>query len=206
MKLAKERVIFDNYNPWETFPDKELREMAIECGWVEDEEEITDTILEQWRDEEMEEWWNTEKEGLLDYFRSETVGFFGEVGLWHGVYKAGKIGDFYNLFCKAIEDCWYWRFYDVNGHLYLTCSHHDGTNCFEIKVVTKQGRQYLDNWLYNWNDKRTEQYVHNQIFNRYSKLPRFAQKVYGCKARETEEVDKGGLIDRLNNGAKSNYC
>ena len=205
MKLPKKRIIFDNYASWETYPDKELKEMAIECGWIDEDEEITDEMLWQWRDEEMEDWWETEKQGLIDYFGSETVGFFGEIGRWNGVYKAGQIGDFYDLFCKAVKDCAYWKFYDENGHLYLTCSHHDGTNCFEIKVLTKKGREYLNNWLYSFSDRK-EEYVHDQIFKRYSKLPRFAEKVYGCKARETEEVEKAGIIDRLANRARSNYC
>ena len=205
MKLPKERIIFSNYNPYETYPDDVLKEMALECEWVDKGDEITEGMLMQWRDEEMESDWEYEKENLIEYFGSETVGFFGDVGLWHGTYKAGQIGDFYDLFCKAITDCWYWKFYDVDGHLYLTCSHHDGTNHFEIKQLTKKGREYLNNWLYG-DDGRTEMHVHTQIFKKYSKLPRFAQNVYGCKARETEEVDKGGIIDRLNNEARSNYC
>ena len=28
--------------------------------------------------------------------------------------------------------------YDVNGHLYLNASHHDGTNRFEIKRLTER--------------------------------------------------------------------
>ena len=205
MKLPKERIIFSNYDPWEIYSDEDLKEIALECEWIDEGDEITQGMLEQWRNEEMDDWWENEKANLIDYFGSETVGFFGDVGLWHGIYKAGQIGDFYDLFCKAITDCWYWKFYDVDGHLYLTCSHHDGTNHFEIKQLTKKGREYLNNWLYG-DDGRTEMHVHTQIFKKYSKLPRFAQNVYGCKARETEEVDKGGIIDRLNNEARSNYC
>lgn len=206
MKMPKERIIYDNYNPWETYTDEVLKEMAMDCGWVDSEDEITDAKLEQWRYEEMETDWENEKEMLVDYFKDKIVGFFGEIGRWDGTYKAGNIGEFMDLFYKAMTDCDYFKFYDINGHLYLTCSHHDGTNCFEIKEVTRKGYQYLNRWEYSWDDKRTEEYIHNQIFNRYSKLPRFAQKVFGCKARETEEVTKGGLIDRLNNEARSNYC
>ena len=206
MRMPKERIIFDNYNPWDAYPDETLKEIALECGWVDSEDEITERDLCEWRDEQMENDWDIEREGLIQYFGNKIVGFFGDVGRWHGVYKGGKIGEFIDLFEKAIADCYYFRIYDVNGHMYLTCSHHDGTNCFEIKEVTRKGYQYLDNWEYSWDDKRTEQYVYTQIFNKYSRLPRFAQNVYGCKAREMEEVDKGGIIDRLNNRARSNYC
>lgn len=178
-KVAKERVIYDNYNPWETYPDDILREMALECGWVDSKDEIIDEDLWRWRDEEMELDWENEKEMLTGYFDDKEVIFIGAVGLWHGTYEAKEKGDFWQLFDKAMKDCDYFRIYDTNGHLHLTCSHHDGTNHFEIKVVTKKG---------------------------YTVLPRYAQKVFGCKAREYEPITKGRLIDLINNEAKSFYC
>lgn len=207
MKIAKARTIYDNYDLWEKYPDEDLKEMAVECGWIDEEEkdEITDNQLMDWRYQEDETDWECEKENLTSFFKGKTVGFFGDVGLWHGVYKAGKVGEFWKLFYDAIKDCDYIRIYDENGHLYLTCSHHDGTNHFEIKEVSNKGTEYLERWEYNWGDKRSERDVHTQIFKRYSKLPRFAEKVFGCKAREYEESTKGKLIDKLNNVAWSRY-
>lgn len=177
-KIAKERIIYDNYDPWGTYSDEDIKEMALECEWVDDIEEITDSMIEQWRYEEMETDWENEREMLSKYFDGKEVEFIGAVGLWHGTYKAKERGEFWKLFDKAMTDCDYFRIYDENGHLYLTCSHHDGTNHFEIKVVTEKG---------------------------YTILPRFAEKVYGCKAREYEPITKGGLIDKLNNQASSRY-
>lgn len=204
-KIAKERIIYDNYNLETMYPDDELKSEARECGWVDEDEEITNDMLWNWRYEESQADWECAFEELKKFFESETVGFFGSVGRWDGIYKAGKIGDFEQLFWRAIEDCDYFKFYDENGHLYLTCSHHDGTCHFEIKILTDKGREYLENWEDDWNDKRKEEYVHDQIFKRYSKLPRFAEKVYGCKAREYEPITKGRLIEMLNNQAKSRY-
>lgn len=206
-KVAKERTIYDNYDLEKIFPDNVLIETAKECDWVDEDEKITEEMLWKWRYEESQIDWEIEFERLKDFFQGKTVGFFGEVGLWHGTYKAGKIGDFEQLFWRVIEDCDYFKFYDENGHLYLTCSHHDGTNHFEIKELTKKGREYLSNFedWYFVNDKRTEEYVHDQIYKRYSKLPRFAEKVYGCKPKEYEPVTKGRLIDILNNQANSRY-
>ena len=205
-KIAKERVIYDNYDLWEKYPDETIDMIARECEWVDEDEEITDKMRMEWRYHEDEVDWDIAWDELTTFFKGKTVGFFGSLGLWNGVYRAGKIGDFEKLFFKAIEDCDYIKIYDENGHLYLTCSHHDGTNCFEIKVVGDKGEEYLENWEYSWDDKRTKEYIHNQIHKRYSVLPRFAEKVYGCKAREYEPITKGRLIDELNNGARSNYC
>lgn len=206
-KVAKERTIYDNYDLERIYPDKELIAIARECEWVDEDEEITDDMLWRWRYDESQIDWESEFDELKKFFQGKTVGFFGEVGLWHGTYKAGKIGDFEQLFWRAIEDCDYFKFYDENGHLYFTCTHHDGTNHFEIKELTKKGREYLSNFedWYFVNDKRTEEYVHDQIYKRYSKLPRFAEKVYGCPAREYEPITKGKLIDMLNNQANSRY-
>lgn len=203
-KIAKERTIYDNYNPWDTYTDEVLKEMALECGWVESESEITDEMLYEWRYEEMEIDWEVAKESLIDYFGSETVIFFGDVGLWHGTYKCGDIGEFWDLFYKATEDCDYWKFYDINGHLYLTCSHHDGTNHFEIKILNDDAEDYYDRWSYG-TDNRKEYEVITQIYKRFSKIPRYMQSVYGCKAREYEPITKGKLIDKLNNQASSRY-
>ena len=149
--------------------------------------------------------WDAEKEMLEDFFKGKTVGFFGEIGLWHGTYKCGNIGDFWKLYYEAVRDCDYIKIYDENGHLYLTCSHHDGTNHFEIKVLNDDAEDYYDRWSYG-NDNRKEYEVITQIYKRYSKIPRFMEKVYGCKAREYELITKGRLIDKLNNEARSNYA
>ena len=204
-KMVKERIIYDNYDLSEMYPDEDLKEQALECGWVDDEEEITDNMLWKWRYEEDEIDWDAAKTELKNFFDGKTVGFFGAVGLWHGTYKAGKVGEFWKLFYEAIKDCPYFKITDENGRMYLTCSHHDGTNHFEIREVTDKGYEYLDRWEYNWSDKRSEAEVHNQIYKRYSKNPNFAHKVYGVKVREYEPMTKQTIIRQLNNEAKSFY-
>lgn len=208
MRVASERVIYDNYDLWNKYPDDELKEMAIDCGWINEDEidEISDYRMTDWRYALDADDWDIVKEELTKFFENKKVGFFGEVGRWNGVYKAGKIGEFWDLFDTAITDCHYIRLYDENGHLYLTCSHHDGTCHFEIKEITEKGSEYLENWEYDWNDNRSEQYVHNQIFKRYSHVPNYAHKCYGAKVREYKPMDKASIIDKLNNQARSFYC
>lgn len=184
-KIPKERIVFDNYDLDKYFPDEDYEAQV----------------------EEAQSWWELEKETLEEFFAdADAIGFFGECGMWHGVYKAGRIGDdFMKLFYEAIKDCDYWKIYDENGHMYLTCSHHDGSSHYEIKIVTEKGSDYYDRWNYNWDDKRNEQYVHGQIFKRYSRIPRFAQKQFGCPAREYEKPSRERYVDMLNNQARSFY-
>ena len=204
-KIEKERIIYDNYSLTKNYPDEDIDEMLIENGVVESVDEITDDMRWQWRYREDEDDWECEKERLNEHFEGKTVGFFGEVGRWNGVYKAGEIGEFWQLFNKAITDCDYIRIYDKNGHMHLTCSHHDGTCHFELKEVTDAGVEYENRYNENWNDKRKEYEVITQIFKRYSKLPRFAEKVYGCKPREYEPMTKETILRKLGNEAKSFY-
>lgn len=206
MKLIpKKRIIYSNYDLWEVYPDDLLKQIALECGWVEDESEITENDLINWRYEESETDWECVYDGLKRFFADKTVGFFGQVGLWHGVYNAGKVGDFEDLFCKATTDCDYVEFYDENGHLFLTCSHHDGTHHFEIKIVTDKGTDYLDRWEDNENDKRTEEQVNDQIFKRFSKVPNYCHKEYGSKKKEYEPQSKERFKEILQDKATSNY-
>lgn len=201
-RVPKERIIYNNYDVNSLY--EEAKDYLIEEGNENPtESEIWDEYYLQ-----IQITWDDEKERLTEFFNNiDNIAFFGEVGRWDEIYKAGKIGsDFWKLFSEATRDCDYWKIWDENGHMYLTCSHHDGSCHFEIKEVTDKGREYLDNWEDNWNDKRSEAYVHNKIYERYSRTPRFAEKIYGCKRFEYEPVSKEVLIKQLANQAKSFYC
>lgn len=205
-RIPKERTIYNNYALWENYPDEEIKEILTENGCEEDEISDEDIWKERYFLDEID--WEEAKAELEKFFLNGNKWMiFGEVGRWDGIYKTGTMFDtFDEFFYEATKDCDYIHFYDENGHLYLTCSHHDGTCHYEIKEVTEKGIQYLENWEYNWDDKRSEEYVHTQIFNKYSRLPRFAEKTYGCKRFEYEPITKRGLIDKLNNQARSFYC
>lgn len=208
-RIPKPRTIYNNYSLWEEYPDKDVKEMLLEDETYETEDDISDDAI--WKERYFLDSldWDDAKYELENFFISNGNKWmlFGEVGRWNGVFKAGTLFEtFEDFFYKATKDCDYIHFYDENGHLYLTCSHHDGTCHYEIKEVTDKGIEYLANWEDNWNDKRTEEYVHTQIFNRYSKLPRFAEKIYGYPKVEYEPITNDALIDKLNNQTKSFYC
>ena len=181
-------TIYSNYNLF----DEEMRAAAVENILENSIEDITeDDITEQEIIDELysldEMWYEdamTEIKGFFDPMKNYIL--FGSVGRWNGNFRGGEVfsgENFEKVYREAITDCDYIEWTDDNGHLYLKCSHHDGTNHFEIREVTERGEEYFDRWNYNWSDKRSEEYVHNQIINKYSRLPRFAEKVYGIKAK-----------------------
>lgn len=205
-RFPKERTIYSNYDLWEKYPDEEIIKMLIENGT--DKEDITDNmIMEERYFYDSIDWEDTEAQ-LKDFFNNGNKWILvGSVGRWDGVYDAGTVFEtFDDFFYKATSDCDYIHFYDENGHMYLRCSHHDGTCHYEIRQITEQGIKFLERWEDNWDDERSEQYIHTQIMKRYSRLPQFARKIYGCKRFEYEPISKATIVDRLNKQANSFYC
>lgn len=127
MKIAKERIIFDNYNG--NYED-----------WMEEQEDYDLTMS-----------------AICKFFDGKKVCFFGKVGLWHGVYNGTDVGNFMDLFYKATENCGYVKIYDVNGHFHISCYHHDGSNHFEVKEVTDSGLDYLTRWEYGFDNRQDYQ-------------------------------------------------
>ena len=174
-------IIYNNYDLWEDYA-----------------EDCKDFLLEEYPDEEINDnalWeeiyfqdnlnWEEEHERLKEFFNGH--GYFlltGTVGRWNGTRAAGYVfNDFDDMFYKAVKDCNYIKLWDENGHFYIECSHHDGTNLFEIKRINEKAYNFIDNWAHNWDDDRTEKQIHNIVWNSnfLSSLPHYARTVYGVK-------------------------
>ena len=198
MKIAKERLIYSNYDS--NFTDEDLKETAYINEWITEGEEPTDDQLYSWRILAEEDYWADESVNLTEFFKGKTIMIFGSVGRWNGVSRGYDFGDFWRMFYDFTKDCDYWKIYDENGHFHIVCSHHDGTNHFEIRELNENGEHYL-----KCCDQDYRSPSFKSLMNKYTRLPRFAEKVFGCKAREYEESTKEKLINKLNNNARSNY-
>lgn len=199
-RIAKERIIFDNYNRYfDEWKQKYLEEFP-------EYEDISDDSLINifWDEESME--WEDAKIQLDNFFDNAKLLLTGNIGRWNGVSSGFDTFDTLDsLLDFALEDCAYFKIWDENGHLYVCGSHHDGTVSYEIKILTDKGKDYLENWEYSWNDKRTNTDVHKALIERYSRLPNFCHKIWGCKLREYEPITKEKLIIKINNQARSFY-
>lgn len=183
MKNPKCRTIYNNYDLWEDYAES-AKEMCEENGIEPTENNIWEEIYFQdslaWDDEKgrMEEFFDDGSTWLL----------VGTIETWRGNLDGGFLfTSFKEMWNKATKNCEYFHIFDKNGHFYIECSHHDGTNFYEIKRLTEKGVEYFDNWNYG-TDSRTERYVHNKLMEKYSTLPHFANKYYGCPKVEYEKA------------------
>lgn len=184
MRKAKERIIYNSYDLWENYEADARESLKDNCGI---ENPTYDQIWEEIYFLDSINW-ESDKAELEHFFNDGSTWILqGTTGRWDGSHRGGYIfTDFEDMFYKATKDCGYIKFYDENGHFYLQCSHHDGTNDYEIKRITDAGIQYYERWNYSWSDQRTKEQVHDMIMKRYSTLPHYAHKVYGVKKVEYE--------------------
>ena len=178
IRTPKKRVIYDNYDLWDTYEEM-AKEDLLENG-VENpsDKDIWDEIyfLDEFTAEE-------EFDRMREFFKDGTWLLTGTVGRWNGRFDAGTVFTSFNdMHSKATTDCDYVSYYDENGHLYLDCSHHDGTNCFEIRKLTKKGEEFFKRNEDNYWPRE----LHEILKKRYSVLPHYAHNVFGCKKVEYE--------------------
>ena len=184
-------TIFNNYDVTAAynFARDDLWEMREGRGenWdsIDDipEREIWEEVnfLEQinWEDAEAE---------MRDFFEGKTLLIRGTFGSWRGDLPSGKVIAYSELW-KAWADCDYVEIYDEGGHFFIRASHHDGTNSYEVKILTEKGAEMWGNWENYYGNSRwdglSEREVHDRLWKnaQYTHIPHFAREVYGCKTR-----------------------
>lgn len=179
---GKERIIYSNYYNAELFEEtKEYLFDEHNDGKWDSIEDVPDEKVWDEINFMNDITWEDERARLMEFFDSGYFLLQGDVGTWRGNMRGGYVIRGYYDLVKAWNDCDYVKIYDVNGHFYIECSHHDGTNFYEVKELTDKGYDYIDRHCWD-----SEEEVHNKVFNssNYSRLPHFAHKMYGCKKRE----------------------
>lgn len=181
-RTPETRTIFNNYYDNDRFEDTAeylFDEYADEEGWDTVEDVPEDEI---WREMQFSDEcaWDDAKYDLEHFLKENgPMLVVGSLGLWYGNFRGGKICYNFRDLAGAWEDCDYINIYDQNGHLYIECSHHDGTNMYECKLLTERGEQYAED--HGWDMYDSE--LHEKLWNdsHYTHLPHYAHKVWGCK-------------------------
>lgn len=170
-------TLFDNYDfeKYEEIARESLAEDANDTDLSED------TVLEFAADIESRDFTDT-LDTLKSFFEDKTVMFTGAIGRWCGNHTGFDIGNFDDLFEQYTKDCEYFNIYDDNGALYIRCSHHDGTNLFQVLVLTNKGARIFEDWQ-NYCGKYAkldDKSIHELLLNRkLAHVPQVAKKVYG---------------------------
>ena len=175
---TKEIVIYDSFYTYEK--EEQARESlfenyACEEGWNTTEdipyERVSSEIYFQDSDS-----WEELQDGLKTLLEHNYGLLTGYCGTWRGNMAGGKFIHTVDDLLSVIRHLDYIRIVDRNGHLIITGWHHDGSDEYELKLLTKKGYKYAK---CNYFAKDRE--LHNTIMgcNLFSALPRFAQRIYG---------------------------
>ena len=178
MKESKSiRTIFDNYDGY-SYEDakaycieRHLDEEPDDTEWEPEDSEIYQEI----EDCNNLIWEDTSRELERFFNDGSTYILTGTAGTWRGRLAGGCVINGYNDLTKAWANCDYVKIYDDLGKFFIEASHHDGTNCWEVKKLTKRGESYLGRHQYD--DDRE---LHEKLFSKgYSVNLHYAKKVFG---------------------------
>lgn len=172
-------VLYSNYYGW--ISEDEIKQYLWDCEYIDHLDEATDDMIynEMYELERM--YWDDISYELKHFFdKGDAWLLTGSIGRWDGNYRGGYIFNTFEEFCKCLKDCDYVEITDNKGHLEIKCSHHDGTNFYEVKRVSDFGCEWYNNhgcYIYD------EEKVHTKMWNNnfMTSLPHFARDVYGCK-------------------------
>lgn len=176
----KKVTVFNNYyseQQEEYARDFLLDTYGKESGWTSTKDVPDQDVWEQVANNE--QWsWEDESTVMKDFFASDYFLLQGSVGTWQGRKAAGGIISSFDELSRVWEDCDYLHIYDEGGHFYIECSHHDGTNYFEVKRLTDHGYNFLvDTNSDRYHDRESHELAFESNF--YTSLPHFAREVYG---------------------------
>lgn len=146
--------------------------------------QIWDAIAEQ-----REEDWETIKEELFAFFDGCSRYYImqGSAGRWNGKVSAGCVfDDFQKFLSRAVDHMDDVEIYDENGRFFVVCFHHDGRNVYEIKAITDQAADYIQ----DYSTDKTEEEKSGAVFrcNIFSRLPHFARDVYGIPEKRAHKA------------------
>lgn len=171
-------TLYSNYYGW--ISEDEIRQYLWDCEYIDHLDEATDDMIynEMYELERM--YWDDISYELKHFFDKGNAWLLtGSIGRWDGNYRGGYIFNTFEEFCECLKDCDYIEITDNKGHLEVKCSHHDGTNFYEVKRVSDFGCEYFD--THSWELSLEEVFTKMWNNNFMTSLPHFARDVYGCK-------------------------
>lgn len=164
--MGSETVFCDSYAPWE------YEEEARENFQLDYDRDPTSDELSEYIDYAIRDDIDMTIEILDDIFFDHRVLIIGSIQRWDGVRRGwNTYRTFHEAFEFITEDCDFVMVYESDGHLYIKCSHHDGTNEIEVKTLTDDGEKFLDE--YEIDDETI-----GRLMNEFSTLPDLSELMF----------------------------
>lgn len=147
-------------------------------------------------EERVQEAMSFDLEQQMDDFKANMAKWFddgkvfvltGSCGTWHGRSDGGCIVRNIHDFFRIAKDCDYIAITDEAGRLKIRCSHHDGTNYAEVRMLTDRGKAWLEKHE-ECDDRRT---VCETLFNKphMSVQPHYAKTWFGTEDKRTTKKE-----------------
>ena len=154
-KQLVKTTLFDSLNYYTNFPYDEYVDMREECDWACHEEDSEGYWEDMARLTERD--WDDFKSNMeYSKFKGQKCMITGSLGLWNG--HPTIVPVLCNDIMEAIErclDCNCQIEYEIileDGHVEVQVHHHDGTNCFEIWLLSKKGLKEIERPKYECED------------------------------------------------------
>ena len=160
---------------FEATKDYLFETFAEEEGWLSIDE-IPDCVVYHEIELEQRSEWDDFMADLDYIFSKDTYLLTGTCGRWNGPVEGGKFITSKDELLDCIRHLDYIKFYDKDGHFYIRGYHHDGSDSYEMKRLTKKGYEFANN-----NYFAQDRDLHTTIMNTnfFSALPRIAERLYG---------------------------
>lgn len=137
-------LLYSNDETKELGTDEEILQMFKECTDWEAEhpngEEPSYNELRNWIDGTLQMYCDD----FFDQVPDMKCVLRGTAGLWNGPREGGKVDKLYNLLTQAQEDYNTYELDEKTGTIHITAIHHDGTNHWEVKALSKKGLDYYE--------------------------------------------------------------
>lgn len=164
-------TLYDNFDNQELFEDvkKELfEESAAAENWQTPENIPVERIYNE-VDFLQECYFDDVKQIFEKIFQKNYMIATGTVGTWRGSFAAGKFLESLSDFLQFLQNYDYIKIAVENNHLKIYGYHHDGTNIFELKILTARGVEVAQNQ--DWaHDRQLHATIANCNF--FSRLPK----------------------------------
>lgn len=156
--MKKEFLLFSNYPDSKYF--EETRAFMVEELDLEPSDQ---DVLDQIRFDEEIQWDGLKYELKNNTQAQQPCVVTGQLGLWHGnVTIEPKVFDnIYGAVMACVHNMDYITIKQINGYIEVNCTHHDGTNVFEIHLLNNKGIKATEN--YNSNADLLKKHYHKAI-------------------------------------------